>query len=335
VSVPLGAMSDRIGRKAPMVGGLAALAASSVVFALADRLEWLFFARLIQGAADAVTWVVGMALVADLFKPAERGRVLGFVMSASNFGFMIGPTLGGWLYETAGPRVPFLALGAVTSLAVLAFLAVRLPLPAPQNDTERVGLFRLLRVPAVAACAVAVLAGSGTLAMLEPVLSLHLADAMQMSPARVGLVFGIAAVASTALHPLFGLLADRFGARRMMMIGLCAAGLVLPLLGSAWNSETAATFYALQAVSVSLVVTPSLAYMAEASSRAGVAAFGVGYGVYNVAWSAGLLAGPSAGGVLYERMGFAALMWFWAAIPLLVVVRLAWTRSAPDALRPI
>src|SRR6478735_7249569 len=58
VSMPMGAFSDRIGRKVPMVGGLAALAVASVFFAIGDRLWWLFAARLVQGAADAVTWVV-------------------------------------------------------------------------------------------------------------------------------------------------------------------------------------------------------------------------------------------------------------------------------------
>ena len=37
VSVPMGAISDRIGRKLPLVGGLLALAAASVLFAYADR----------------------------------------------------------------------------------------------------------------------------------------------------------------------------------------------------------------------------------------------------------------------------------------------------------
>src|SRR2546426_2684548 len=108
VSIPMGAVSDRIGRKAPMVGGLVALAASTLLFAFADGLPWLFAARLVQGAADAVTWVVGFALVADLYGPAERGRVMGFVMSGVSVAFMIGPSLGGWLYEIGGMRLPFL-----------------------------------------------------------------------------------------------------------------------------------------------------------------------------------------------------------------------------------
>src|SRR5262245_62570089 len=52
VSVPMGAISDRIGRRIPLVGGLIALAGSSAIFAFAPTMSWLFAARLVQGAAD-------------------------------------------------------------------------------------------------------------------------------------------------------------------------------------------------------------------------------------------------------------------------------------------
>src|SRR5436190_5395474 len=64
VSVPIGAVSDRVGRRLPLVFGMVILALATLAFAYADRLPWLFTARLMQGAADAVTWGVGLALVA-------------------------------------------------------------------------------------------------------------------------------------------------------------------------------------------------------------------------------------------------------------------------------
>jgi MFS family permease len=44
VSIPMGAISDRIGRKGPMVGGLVALASATLLFAFATSLPWLFAA---------------------------------------------------------------------------------------------------------------------------------------------------------------------------------------------------------------------------------------------------------------------------------------------------
>jgi DHA1 family solute carrier family 18 vesicular amine transporter 1/2 len=325
-SVPMGAVSDRVGRKLPLVAGCMALACSSVLFAYADRLPWLFASRLVQGAADAVTWVVGFALIADLYGPEERGRVMGFVMSGANFGFMIGPTLGGWLYETGGIRLPFLALAAAAALVGVGILWLRLP--EARGTGESVSTAALLRVPSVASCAIAVVVAGATIAMLEPVLPLFLADSLGLGPARIGVVFGIAAVASTALHPLFGHLADRWGGWRLMIVGLIAIGTVLPLLSSTSTFGSMIALYTLEAVAVSLVVTPSLAFMAETISAAGVASFGVAYGVYNFAWALGLLAGPATGGFLYEKMGFQKLSLLWAPVVLIITFLLVQRRRS-------
>ena len=321
VSMPMGAVSDRVGRRLPLVGGMLVLAAATVLFAFSRTLSWLFAARLAQGAADAVTWVVGFALVADLYTQEERGRVMGLVMSGTNFAFMFGPTLGGWLYEAGGIRLPFLF---VSSLAVLTAIAFAwLELPRPRGATESVPIIRVLRVPAVAACAAAVLAASATITMLEPVLPLVLSTTLGMGPTRIGTVFGAGALATTILHPLYGRLADRAGGRRLTMIGLVLLACVLPVLSLMWSYGSAIAFFVMGTAAVALIITPSLAYMAEATSAAGVGSFGVGYGLYNVAWGAGLLVGPALGGFLLERIGFRMLTLAWSPT-LLCVTWLVW-----------
>ena len=324
VSVPMGAISDRIGRKGPIVGGLVALAAASVLFAYADTLPWLFAARLVQGAADAVTWVVGFALIADLYDSGERGRITGIVMMGTSFAMMFGPTLGGWFYEIGGIRLPFIAVAvmAVVDIALFAWIEI----PPHQAAAEAVPIGMVLRVPAIAACALTVVAISGTISMLEPVLSLYL-NTLGVNPARVGMLYGAAAVVTTSLHPLCGRLADRFGARRMTMFGLIATACLTPILGQAWSYQSALVFYVLAAAAAAFVITPSLAYMGEATTDAGVQSFGVAYGLYNLAWGAGLLAGPAIGGFLFERMGFSRLLVAWAPAIALVTVALARVRS--------
>lgn len=321
VSVPMGSISDRTGRRLPLVGGMIALAGASVLFALAPSMSWLFAARLVQGAADAVTWVVGFALVADLYTARERGRVMGFVMSGSTFGFMVGPTLGGWLYERGGARMPYLAVAALALVAAGAFAAMRFP--RGSGTHEAVPLRIVLKVRAVMVCALAVAVGGGTIAMIEPVLSLFLASKIALGPGRIGLVFGAGAVVATALHPVFGRIADRAGGRRLTLWGLVAIVAALPLSSGIASFESALVIYAVAAVAIAIFVTPSLTYMAEATSLAGSDSFGVAYGLYNFAWSLGLLAGPAVGGALYERIGFVQLCLSWAAGLLVIAVVLA------------
>jgi DHA1 family solute carrier family 18 vesicular amine transporter 1/2 len=325
VSIPMGAVSDRIGRRAPMVGGLVALSAATLIFAYADTLPWLFAARLVQGAADAVTWVVGFALIADLYGPSDRGRVMGMVMSGTNFAFMFGPTLGGWLYEAGGIRLPFLVVGLLAIAGAIAFMW--LDLPPQKTERDVVPIRAVLRIPAVAACALAVVSASATISMLEPVLPLFLTTSLGVGPARIGLLFGIGAVFSTILHPIYGRLVNRWGGRRLTMIGLVLVACTLPLLSLAWSYQSAIVFYVLTASTVALVITPSLAFMAEATSGAGVESFGVGYGLYNMAWGAGLLSGPALGGFFFERMGFPRLALFWAPCIVSITILLARVKS--------
>lgn len=319
-SVPMGAISDRTGRKLPLVGGLIALAIASVFFAFAPSLSWLFAARLVQGAADAVTWVVGFAVIADLYSGDERGRVMGLVMSGTTFGFMIGPTAGGWLYEQGGPATPYLVVAAL-SIACAAGLAM-LRLPKAPADHQPIPIATIGRVPAVAVCAIAVVVGGGTIAMLEPVLSLYLAGAIGLGPARIGLVFGAGAIVAALLHPISGRIADRIGGRQLTLFGLAAVGATLPLMASVWSFATAVAFYPIAAVAIAMLVTPSLTYMADAVSTTGERSFGVAYGIYNFAWALGLLIGPALGGFLFERMGFFRLSVVWAIVVIAVTVLL-------------
>jgi MFS transporter, DHA1 family, solute carrier family 18 (vesicular amine transporter), member 1/2 len=321
VSIPMGAVSDRIGRRGLLVAGMLVLAVATLLFAFSDSLPILFLARLAQGGADAVTWVVGLALLADVYEASERGRATGIVMSGTGFAFMIGPSLGGWLYEIGGVGLPFVMVAVMAVAAAVAFLSLAVPLH--HTDRDPVPVLAVVRVPAVAACAAAVVVASSTSSMLEPVLALHL-EAVGTNPGRIGVVFGIAAVATTILNPVFGRLADRWGARRLTLWGLIVSAAVMPMFARTWSFASATASFPVQAAAIALVITPSLAYMAEAVSDAGLGSFGVAYGLYNVAWGIGLLAGPAVGGFLFERVGFRQLLQWWA--PLIVVVTIVLAR---------
>jgi multidrug resistance protein len=309
VSIPMGAVSDRIGRKKPLVLATVLLAVSTTAFAFANSLTTLFAARLLQGVADGVTWAVGFALIADLYGPEERGRMVGIVMSASNLGVIVGPSFGGWLYELGGIRLPFLVVAAAAALTTVAFLLIRIPDRAAAGG---VPMIRILQHRAIVMCGVVAAAGSATYAMLEPVLPLVLDARFGLGPARIGLMFAAAAIASVILHPLYGRLSDRWGGRRLMLVGLVAGAVVLPIMNvpTDWVWMTVAMVIVFACFG--LVVTPSLTYMAEAASSTGVGSFGVVYGVYNVAWGIGLLIGPAIGGLMLQEVGFLSLTVGWA-----------------------
>jgi predicted MFS family arabinose efflux permease len=329
VSLPMGAVSDRIGRKGPMLAGLVALAASTLLFAYAQTLPALFAARLVQGGADAVAWVVGFALVADLYAPEERGRVTGIILGGTSFAYMIGPSLGGWLYELGGIRLPFLVVTAMGVLTFAGFLWLRLPDHRAPHEELPIG--RLLRHPAVLTCAVVVFIAASTITMFEPVFVLFLQATLGIGPAKVGTTFAAASLSNTIFHPVVGRFVDRWGARRLTGIGLLACSVALPIVSRTWSFPSAIVFSVLMAATFAMIATPSLTFMADATSAAGIGSFGTAYGIYNAIWAIGVLFGPAMGGYLYERMRFSTLALGWSASVVVVTLALPIFRSAPTA----
>jgi len=99
------------------------------------------------------------------------------------------------------------------------------------------------------------------------------------------------------------------------------------MMATATDFTSAAVLIVLQWIAIALFVTPSLAYMADATAFAEGDAYGIGYGIYNTAWGFGLLAGPALGGWLFERAGFATLVIGWSATVIVVTTAIATLNS--------
>ena len=321
VSVPMGAISDRTGRKVPLVTGMLALAGSTLLFARADSLPLLFAARMVQGAADGVTWVVGFALIADCYAAEDRGRVIGYVMSGTSLGIIVGPSIGGWLYDAGGVALPFQFVAALALVCAIGFMVIRPK--TERTEAARPSIWSVMRVPPVAICGAVIVVAASTIAMLEPVLPLFFDRRLGLTPSQIGLLFGAAAVASTLMPLIYGPMIARWGARRLTLTGLVLTAIWMPAMATASSLPTALALIVVQWIAIALFVTPSLAYMAEVTAFAGGDAYGIGYGIFNTAWGVGLLGGPALGGWLFERIGFSMLVTSWAVVVIVVTLALA------------
>jgi MFS family permease len=246
---------------------------------------------------------------------------MGYVMSGTSVGFMIGPTVGGWLYEAGGIELPFFVVSAM-ALGCAALFALVVPSTQAVHES-RPSIVSVLRVPEVASCALLIVVIGTTFAMFEPVLPLFFHSALGFGPARIGLVFGASACASAVMPFVYGPLVPKLGARRMMLTGLVLVAALLPIITLARDFRSAVLLVVIQALASALVITPSLAYMAEVTSFAGASAYGIGYGVYNAAWAVGLLAGPVTGGYLFDHLGFYRLVFMWAPSVLAMTILIA------------
>ena len=126
-----GRLSDLVGRKPVWMAGLAMFTFGSALCGAADSLPTLVLARIVQGLGAASIFGPGMAIIADAFPRAERGRALGLNAVVFAIGTSFGPTLGGLIIEHLSWRwifyinLPLGVLGLVASSHVLARSAAR------------------------------------------------------------------------------------------------------------------------------------------------------------------------------------------------------------------
>lgn len=112
-----GPLSDRLGRKPVLVGGVLVYVIASVACLLAQSIETLIVARFFQAVGACAGPVIGRAVVRDVYSRQEGARMLSYMASAMAIAPAVGPILGGWLHVTFGWQSNFAAL-MVFGLAV-------------------------------------------------------------------------------------------------------------------------------------------------------------------------------------------------------------------------
>jgi DHA1 family bicyclomycin/chloramphenicol resistance-like MFS transporter len=128
-----GPLSDRYGRRAMILTGLAVGVAGSVLAALAQSLPLLVAARVLQGAGAAAGMVVGRAAVQDLFHGPQRTRVMAYVGMTLGLCPPTGTVVGGQIHEALGWQANFVGVAA---LGVLLFAAAWWGLPRGSGAAE-------------------------------------------------------------------------------------------------------------------------------------------------------------------------------------------------------
>lgn len=117
-----GPLTDRYGRKKPLIIGLSIYVLTSLLCAFAPTISWLIAARLLQALGGCVGMVVSSAVVRDLFPVTETARIFSTLILVMGLAPMIAPTLGGFIASFLGWRFIFLALTLLSSLLLLAVL---------------------------------------------------------------------------------------------------------------------------------------------------------------------------------------------------------------------
>jgi DHA1 family bicyclomycin/chloramphenicol resistance-like MFS transporter len=139
-----GNLSDRLGRRRPILVGLSAYVVASLLCAAAPDVVSLTALRFVQGFAGAAGLVIAQAVVRDLHSGAAAVRLFSSLMLIIGVAPILAPVLGGQLLELSSWRGILGALGIIAAIVALA-VALRLPETLPPERRDRRGLRGTLR----------------------------------------------------------------------------------------------------------------------------------------------------------------------------------------------
>src|SRR6478736_7135329 len=136
ITVPFwGKGSDLFGRKPVFMLGIVIFLIGSALSGLSQNMGMLILFRGIQGVGAGALFPVALAIIGDMFTPAERGRYQGLFGAVFGVAFAAGPLIGGWLTENAGWHWIFY-VNIPIGIAALFVINRLLPVVKTKNATK-------------------------------------------------------------------------------------------------------------------------------------------------------------------------------------------------------
>jgi DHA1 family bicyclomycin/chloramphenicol resistance-like MFS transporter len=277
-----GPVSDRYGRRRPLLIGVAAYIVFSVVCAVSPSVETLIVARFVQGLAGAVGIVIAQAAGRDLYSGGRLVRYYGRLTVLAGLAAIVGPLIGGQLARITDWRGIFVFLSLVGVGILLGCLIIfGETLPAAYRTSGGLAQtgrdFRVLLSDRVLVGAVLITG------FLNAALFAYLAGATyvlqgiySLSPQGYSLAFGLNSLGFMVFGFIAGRLAERWSERSTLIAGLamCVTGAAGVLAAAIWHLPLIAVctslFLMVSGVAATTPPTTSLA-MAEYPHMAGTA----------------------------------------------------------------
>jgi DHA1 family bicyclomycin/chloramphenicol resistance-like MFS transporter len=235
--VIIGPISDAVGRRKPLLVGMAIYTVASIACAVSPNVELLIAARVVQALAAAAGQVTARAIIRDLVSGAEIARLLSLLMLVTGVAPILAPVVGGQLLRFGSWRLMFVVLaifGAVLFFAVWRMLPDTLAVERRRQGSIRdtLGAYgRVARDRYFLGYALATAIGFAAMFAYLSGSSFVYQDVFDISPQWYGVLFGLNGLGLVIVSQINGRLVRRFDPHVLLdtgqVIGLCTAVVML------------------------------------------------------------------------------------------------------------
>uniref|UniRef100_A0A673XDF2 Solute carrier family 18 member B1 n=1 Tax=Salmo trutta TaxID=8032 RepID=A0A673XDF2_SALTR len=318
-SLVLGKYIVQIGAKFMLISGLFVSSVCTILFGLLDKVPdgaTFIILCIIIRSVDAVGFSAAMtssfAVSAKVF-PNNIATVLGSLEIFTGLGLILGPPIGGWLYQSFGYEVPFMALGCFLFLMVPFNMYI---LPSFAADPSKDSFFRLFTHLKIVLICFAIFTLSSGLGFLDATLSIYAIDTFDLSPGYVGLLLLGLSLTYCLASPLLGIISDRFPSTRpwfMVLGGLfTATGFwflgPVPILQIKSQLWLVVFMLGIIGFSLSMTAIPTFPEILDCAYEngfeEGLSTLGLVSGLFGAVWSFGMFCGPTLGGFITQQLSF-------------------------------
>jgi MFS family permease len=298
-SQPVGGyLADRVGRRATLVIGMVATAASFMLLAAVRDLALIAVAAALSGLAVDLYRPAVSAMIADLVAPEDRPRAFALVYWVINLGVAVAGVTGGLLAERSFWLL--FVLDAATCLAFAVLIARKVPETRPPRDPSRAaGYAQALGDPLLLGLSASTLLGA--IVYMQSLVTLPLAvEADGLGPDAFGLIYAVNPIVVIVAQVFVLRILDRIAGVRILVVALVVMGVGFGMTAFASTVPMFAltvVVWTIGEVGFNAVEPALVADIAPADLR------GRYNGVVGMAYGAAALLGPLFGTRLFEDYG--------------------------------
>lgn len=316
LSLPLGRLSDRYGRRRMMLPGLILFIVVPLSYMAAQSPYHLYPIRVALGLGVGLIFGNGFLLMSEVSEEGFKNVAQGIYMTSMGLGFTLGPLVGGFAAKLVGPSLSFKISSGFAVLGLLLLLMVKENRVRESGKTEvRAGLTELLRDPRIIASGVANFVNSLMFNAVTLFFPVYGSD-IGLDEADVGIGLTSRGLASTAVRLPVGSLTRRIKALNLMAAGLLLSAATMFTVSNSSGLMLVSVLMGVQGVAYGVYLTSGNVYVSEEAPKDHKA---TAMAVYSMFGNIGGIVGPVMLGVIAERMGVIGALQFSAAATVLGV----------------